>query len=263
MRRATMTQKVTNLLKKVMNKDFIRKALADEAEGNPDPANTGTGASAPATSEADLMKNPTVTNLIQNARTEEKNKLHQQIENLKGQLSTEKANAVALATQLGEKTNEITSLNSTIERIKLESTASADDTVKALKTELATKDNQINALTGDVQALQMKYASLELTTYKQAKIAEAGGQLIEELVTGSTMDEIDNSIIVAKNVYSKYAPQSSTPPQGNPVPQSNPAPITNPTPSAQTAGVELSNLNVMTSKQDRKLYAEALKTTRR
>jgi hypothetical protein len=265
MKRVTMTQNVKNVPTESNILGIFRRALA-EGEGD-----TGGGegsaptpqASAPvAMSEAELLKSPIVTNLMQNARTEEKNKLHQQIENLKSQIATEKANATTLATQLGEKTNEITRLNGDIERLKLEATASTDDVVKALKTDLATKDAQINALTGDVQALQVKYSSLELSTYRQAKIAEAGGQLIEELVSVSTMEEIDNSIVLAKNTYAKYAPQggnSNLPANGGGQATAGGAQpqVTNPAPNQPVGGIELSQLNVMTSKRDRKLYMEA------
>src|SRR3712207_9509458 len=59
--------------------------------------------------------------------------------------------------------------------------------VEKLKGELALKDNELN--------------QTKLSSYRELKISQAGGNIIPELVTGSTLEEIDASYAKAVERY--------------------------------------------------------------
>lgn len=54
-----------------------------------------------------------------------------------------------------------------------------------------------------IKAITDQLHTAEINAYKSSQIAAAGGKLIPELVTGNTKEEIDNSLIRARQVYER------------------------------------------------------------
>jgi len=87
-----------------------------------------------------------------------------------------------------------------------------DKRIEAATEEVATKLTE--KFSAEIQAINEKHASetaelretlrrKDLAEYRAAKIQEAGGQIIEELVAGNTEEEIDDSYARARSVWQK------------------------------------------------------------
>lgn len=184
--------------------------------------------------------------LIAKARQEEKEKLYPQIQKLKTELEekTKKINELLLA--LGEK-------DEVIRQLKSQSNKSDSEQVKELK-------KKINELEKQLKEKETELNNMKIEGYKQKKIAEAGGELIPELVTGSTEEEIDASIELAKQKYKEIVERVIKNTQSNltstQVPPANPN--VNNFSNPQISVNELENIDLF-SPEGMKKYAELRK----
>lgn len=191
--------------KSLLNK-VIRKFFMDVyAEDNPTPPNT--------TPPAQVVD---VEALIQKVRKEEKDKLYPEIEGLKTKVKN-------LEADLAAKNKEVRELNDQIKNADTNNDASKQELQKKidqLEAEITTlKDKKQKSATENEEKLQKQVDDLiarldkqerdseeaakkmKLEMFKKDKIAEAKGELIEELVKGETEEEITASIETAKTKY--------------------------------------------------------------
>lgn len=176
--------------------------------GATDPTSTVTGTDPTSTEPTGTEPNKYQVNfedLVAKARKEEKDKLYPQIKDLKeenGKL-TEKVNAQLLTIESKDK--EITALKAELEEAKNATSKSDDDKVKALKKEIKDLKAEKEALEKDkVDVTEIENnirAEYEVKLYREQKLREGGNEIIPELVTGVTKEDIDASFEVAKNRY--------------------------------------------------------------
>lgn len=198
--------------------------------------------------------------LVAQARKEEKDKLYPKINELKTTVGERDKKINELMLALGSKEAEIGTLKSELEKAK--SGVASSEEVTSLQTTIAQLTQELN----DEKA---KCNSIELDYYKKAKMAEAGGKLIPELVTGTTEEEIDQSIEVSKARYSEIVggvqaqAQATVTPQPQQVQDANAFlagginPSTSHLNQANIAD-EIANIDVRTV-EGRKRYAEMRK----
>jgi hypothetical protein len=132
-----------------------------------------------------LLKSEVVQSLLENARKQEKDKLYKTIEGKDDTIKQLNETVSDLQTQL--KTKEETTMEGEKELLEqIQQMKEAQD--KLIKDMENEKENT-------------RIAKLE--AYKQAKIQEANGELIADLVGGATEEEIDQSIEKAKARYTE------------------------------------------------------------
>lgn len=156
--------------------------------------------------------------LIAKARKEEKDKLYPQIEKLK-----ESNNSHLLV--IAERDKEIETLKKERDQYKAQAEKLEKDQTDGTKanTKVSELTSENAKLQRDLDALQKKYDNdintVKLNAYRDKKISEAQGALIPELVTGTTEEEINASIEVAKQ---RYAEIQASAYQGIQMPKANP-----------------------------------------
>jgi hypothetical protein len=181
-------KKIKALLMNVMSMMMwnVRTAHAEGEETPP----AGSETTPPAT------KSPTIDfeELIAKARKEEKEKLYPEINKLKTQAEekTKRVNELLLA--IVEKDEALKQKDSEIAQLKKGSGQGDSEEVKALKIKVAELENIVAQKDGEV-------TKTKLEAFKTVKVAEAGGQLIPELVMGNSEEEILASIEKSKQRY--------------------------------------------------------------
>lgn len=243
-----------NFMKLFNMRNVVRsyKVFADgDPTPNGDPTPTPNSTPAPVNFEQ----------LIAKAREEEKNKLYPKIKKLEDEISgyVTKHNDDLIA--IGTKEKEIETLKKEIDTLKIQSEGNESETVISLKKELKAAQEELQNLKDsapNVEELTAKIrseveAEYNLKLYKQQKIAEANGKIIPELVSGTTEEEINESVEKAVARYNEIVgtatPAPAVNPRVNPANPSNTALKTNE--DAMKALLELDPLS--------KEYAEARK----
>lgn len=160
--------------------------------------------------------------LIAKARKEEKQKLYPKIEKLEKRVEdlTEKNNKKVL--QVGELNEQIETLENELESAKDKATQSDDERVTQLQSDLEEKESTIEDLQSqledteevDVEELRQEIEEevkneYEVKLYREKKIADAEGQVIPELVMGSTKEEIDETFEKAQERYTEIVGNNS------------------------------------------------------
>lgn len=239
----------------------LRVALADDGGQTPPPAveptNDPTQTQQPTTTPSPAIN---YEQLIAQARKEEKEKLYPEITKLKAEKEAQTKRINELIIEVAEQ-KEIARLKD-VELTKAQSTKVDSEEVKSLKLE-------VERLTGEVTLKDSQLKSIELDSYKKSKIDEVQGQLIVELVGGTTQEEIDASIEVAKQSYlnvmarvqAQTAPQAQA--QVTQMPSANPVlPVTNPVVNpVHQANVDMNTLagTSLFDKGNREAYNEVRK----
>lgn len=148
----------------------------------------------------EVPKAPVVNyeDLIASARKQEKDKLYPQIKKLEDEKAvlTEKSNAHLLL--IGEKDAEISRLKQELEKVTLASSKGANDKEKTLLSEIETlkgtiADLESNTVTREEIEAEIR-GEYEIKLYREQKLREVGENVIPELITGVTKEEIDASI---------------------------------------------------------------------
>jgi hypothetical protein len=233
------------LLEKLLKLEIMgmRQALADEGAGAGDPpAQPDGGVQDPAPNTPPAQPNIDFESLIAKARKEEKEKLYPEITKLKEEVEKKVTRINELLLAIGEKDEIISQKDKEIKELKTNSKKSDSQEVKDLKIKITELENKLAEKDKEI-------STIKLTSYRDKKIAEAGGELIPELVTGNSEEEIDLSIEKAKERYreivSKIASQQSTKPlSSNNIPPANPN--TSAFTSSQVSTQSLNGLNLMT-----------------
>lgn len=203
----------------------IRTALADEGtttpaqpDGETTPAPT---TPAEPTGQTTAQTQPSIDfeSLIAKARKEEKEKLYPEIAKLKEEAEKKVARVNELLLAIGQKDEIISQKDKEIKELKSGSKKTESQEVQELKIQIADLENKLAEKDGEI-------STIKITSYKERKIAEAGGEIIPELVSGMSEEEIDLAIEKAKERYkeivSKVAPQKQTVANSNSIPPANP-----------------------------------------
>lgn len=159
------------------------------------------------TPQEEVKTTPVVNyeDLIAKARKEEKDKLYSQLQGKDSKINdlTEKNNSLLLG--LSAKDEEIKALKNEIKGLKSANTKSDNETIRGLEEEklnlLATIDQLKNeqVQVDDIEnRIKNEY---EVKLYRMEKLNSVGDEIISELVTGTTKEEIDASFEVAKAKY--------------------------------------------------------------
>lgn len=140
--------------------------------------------------------------LVRKAREEEKNKLYPQIEKLKKDKND-------LLLVVAEREATIKEQEKTITDLQKNHSKLAKDVEESTSTNKVVQEQAllISQLEQQLEETQSQYEtemnSLKLNSYRDGLIAQAGGEIIAELVTGNTEEEINASIELAKQRYAE------------------------------------------------------------
>lgn len=191
-----------------------------------------------------LLKVPAVQGILEDARQQEKNKLYKTIE--------DKDNTIKQLTS---------DVNDLKEQLKLKE-ATTVEAEKELLAQLQSMKEAQDKLIKDMETEKENARKAELEGYKASKLAEAKGEIVSGLVFGSTKEEIDASIEVAKAEYQKIvAPLKAQVEQmGKPDPNNAPGPSNPATPP--TLEVTAEQLRAMSPAEYAKHRENLLKSIR-
>lgn len=129
-----------------------------------------------------------------------KQQLYPEIERLKGKLKENTENLKKIKKITPETEAEKKALAEEKERLAKELTASKTQLTDANSKLKTVEDTALDAI-NQVNILKDDLAKKEVESYKLQKIAESGGEIIPEMVVGSTIEEIDKSVVKAKEKY--------------------------------------------------------------
>jgi hypothetical protein len=228
-----------------------RNVFADEPA--PTETQTTTPATTPTQPKADPKPSFNFEDAIQEARKQEREKLYPQIEKLKADRDRMvEANNQNLIT-IGEKDTRIRDLERDIKELNKKLEGKPDSA------EITTLKNRVAELEGQIADAEKARKEEELKSYRVTKIASANGNIIDDLVSGNTTEEIDASFEKAVAKYnelaSKFGSQITKP-------NSNYAPA----PNINTQTIDAKEINMaelqmldMSKPENRKKYAEARK----
>jgi len=135
--------------------------------------------------QAELLKSPAVQKILEQARKQEKDKLYKALED------KEEVNK-KLTKTLEEKEAQL--------KLKEETTMAGEQELLAQISALTEGQKKMMA---EIDADKKKIAQEALEAYKQKAIEGANGELITVLVNGSSKEEIDASLAIAKEEYQK------------------------------------------------------------
>lgn len=222
-------------LREERNTTTIMEALKNKlllnafAEGESTPEDTSSKADEPTEDDTPTTPRVNYEDLIAKARKEEKDKLYPKIDSLTKEKDAlvEKHNNALL--KIGTLEEEITSLK---EKLTKEG---KDDSeiVKELKAQLEKANKDLEGIQSTLvdentiresvrQELEAEY---EVKLYREQKLREVGNEIIPELVTGLTKEEIDATLEASKTRYNeivgRVTPTQPTNSMGN-IPASNP-----------------------------------------
>lgn len=196
--------------KKARKRSFLQmlfmNVLAEEPKTEPtepkveEPTNPTEPTEPPANPEPKPNGSVNFEELIAKARKEERDKLYPQLEKLKKDKND-------LLLVVAERDATIVELEKAVENLQKTHNKLTKDVEEGTKTNKIVQEQSltISQLEQELEELQAKYetdiTSLQLASYKEKAIASAGGEIIAELVSGSTEEEINASIELAKQKY--------------------------------------------------------------
>lgn len=213
----TRTYKPYQKLKELFNKFLPMVAYAEELETKEEEPKTKEPEKVdPQNGTKEQLSNSQIVNygiehLVEKARADEKAKLYPQIEKLK----KEKNEAISLVSERDKKIKE---LENQVAELQKSNDGKVDN---KQVTEL---NVTISALENQLAELQAKYdndvQSLTVKNIAEREIAKANGQIIPELVTGNTEEEILANVELAKQRYQEIQASAL---RGVQLPKANPS----------------------------------------
>lgn len=223
------------------------KPMTVFAETDPT-TNEPTHTEPPAPKEPSAPKKPTIdiAAAIEAARTEERNKLYGTIESLK-------ADKNRLYSDLTEANKSVVKLQKDLEKAQAvqEGFSATKEKVTQYESSNQTLQAEVDRLTKELEDANKRYESREneltVAKVKDSILAEYQGQVIEELITGSTEEEIRQSAEAAheryKAIVQSVNPTAVVAPQPSmPKPNPNPSQLrqTHQSPSVDLSQIDLS-----------------------
>lgn len=196
---ALMTQ-ITDKFK-MITRVFAEENPTDPQPTNNEPSGDGNG-DEPSAKQQTQTQQLNYEDLISRARKEERDKLYPKIK----ALETDKAN---LTTKNNDLILKVANLEEENKQLKATGKQSESDVVKKLKADLEEANKKVknfeenlvdeNALREQIKSeLEGEY---EVKLYRESKVNELKDSIIPELVTGTTKEEIDNSIELSKQKF--------------------------------------------------------------
>ena len=189
----------TNLLKKIM----FMPVFAEEPQGTEPTEPQGNGTTEPQP-QANTVN---FEDLIAKARQQEKAKLYPQIQKLQEQNNalTEKNNAHLLT--IGEKDARISELEKQLAESDNANKKGASEKEASLLSKIAELEKELtdikaNTVSREEIEAEIK-AEYDVKLYREQKLREVGDTVIPELITGTTIEEIDASIKVSQERYNQ------------------------------------------------------------
>ena len=189
----------TNLLKKIM----FMPVFAEEPQGT-EPTPQGGQEPTEPQPQANTVN---FEDLIAKARQQEKAKLYPQIQKLQEQNNalTEKNNAHLLT--IGEKDARISELEKQLAESNNASKKGASEKEASLLSKIAELEKELtdikaNTVSREEIEAEIK-AEYDVKLYREQKLREVGDTVIPELITGTTIEEIDASIKVSQERYNQ------------------------------------------------------------
>ena len=189
----------TNLLKKIM----FMPVFAEEPQGT-EPTN---GQEPTEPQNQPSVNTVNFEDLIAKARQQEKAKLYPQIQKLQEQNNalTEKNNAHLLT--IGEKDARISELEKQLAESDNASKKGASEKEASLLSKIAELEKELtdikaNTVSREEIEAEIK-AEYDVKLYREQKLREVGDTVIPELITGTTIEEIDASIKVSQERYNQ------------------------------------------------------------
>lgn len=257
-----------SLLGNIILENFYKSAYAVEGNAGEEPASTTNGQQEGAVSNNQNVQANTqntqgskgeqpieLEKLIAQVRGEEKAKLYPELEKLKTDVKEKTTKINNLLLRLGSKDEEINNLKKQLDEYKNDAKGVVSKEVEEIKKENA-------KLKQDLKIAKDEITSKTLEFYKKQKIQEAEGKLVEELVGGTTTEEIDESIEKAKEVYNKIISSqvASSKTASSPAKVAGSG-IFNPTTESITRKFNVTDLNKLNlnNPEDRKKYEEMRK----
>lgn len=234
------------------------KPMTVFAEENPTPPAEPTHTEPQATPAAPKAPVVDIDAAIQKARTEERNKLYGTIDSLK-------ADKNRLVGELAEANKEVDKLRKDLTKAQaaVDGYNSTKDKVTQFETSNQSLQAEIDNLKKELADANAKYDAREqeltLSKTKEAVLAEFNGEVIEELITGTTEEELRASAQTAHERYKAIISSVNpgfVPSSAMPRPNPNPAQVRA---THQSPSVDLANINLQTA-EGRAQYAEMRKT---
>ena len=189
----------TNLLKKIM----FMPVFAEEPQGTEPTEPQGNGTTEPQP-QANTVN---FEDLIAKARQQEKAKLYPQIQKLQEQNNalTEKNNTHLLT--IGEKDARISELEKQLAESDNASKKGASEKEASLLSKISELEKELtdikaNTVSREEIEAEIK-AEYDVKLYREQKLREVGDTVIPELITGTTIEEIDASIKVSQERYNQ------------------------------------------------------------
>ena len=141
-----------------------------------------------------------VTQRIEAARKQEKDKLYKEIEGLKSSVST--LTELAEAERKAKETAEQTARNAAEEERQKSLTAEEKlaEKLNTLEEKLVKEAEERQNLRRELQEVELQR---ELDEYRNRILNEAGDEIIHELVTGNSKEDIDRNAAIAKDKYTQ------------------------------------------------------------
>ena len=178
--------------------------------------------------------NQKVKESVESARKNEKDKLYSRIEELEKKAKESVEAAANLAKEKEEVEKKVMEEKERLEREKLSEIDRLKQDFKKSTDEIMSKVQEVSSKNEEL-AKNLKIKELEAV--KSSIIAESNGEIIAEMITGSTPEEMRESAEKAKNTYKslkeKFTPQPETPTQ---TPEVKPTTINPPTPPISEGG---------------------------
>lgn len=134
-----------------------------------------------------LLKVPTVKELVENARRQEKDKLYKTLEKIEKEKNEYKTKLEETESKLKEYETQNLSFE---EKMQLK-----------LKELEETYSKQLLDLQNELRRMEEEARKKELQAYKERRLREVGHEIIPELVQGNTVEEIEESIKYAQQRY--------------------------------------------------------------
>lgn len=202
--------KTPKVIKAKMNAIFEKVSFRVQAEEQPkedDKEDSQQGGQSSTTTPQTTTVN--FEDLIANARKQEKDKLYPQIKKLEEENKKliDKNNQHLLT--IGEKDAKIQELQSEITKAKDNTTKSTSERetallneVEALKTQIANMEQDAISVNDLESSIRAEY---EVKLYREQKLREVGDTVIPELITGTTKEEIDASVLASQERFNQIS----------------------------------------------------------
>lgn len=198
-----MTMKCGFIAKTIIVRNVLKGMSITARAEEPTVDNTPQEPQAP--SQGNTVPTVNYEDLIAKARKEEKDKLYTQIQGKDSKITdlTEKNNSLLL--DISAKDDEIQALKNEIKGLKSANTKSDNEKIRGLeeeKTQLLATIDQLKKEQAQIEEIENRIKNeYEVKLYRMEKLNSVGDEIISELVTGTTKEEIDSSFEVAKAKY--------------------------------------------------------------